>query len=315
VTVGATQTASTSSKADASATGGTVAIGLALALAIVDDSVTAGTDRNVSAGGAVGFSAAGSSGNATEAIASVKGAEGKKDSTDGGTDNSNKDVNQKANDQLGNANTQRNKTPKTTTTPDAKSGENGGTKVTVAGAVAINVIDTVSRASVADGLSVSNSAGTLTVASSANTDASAKADGKATGTGGATLGIGAAVAIDLVTVVNEALIGAGATLNVHGLTLSATMKDVSGDQKHVLLADSTSGAGGGKVGISGSLALTIADIKTTAELKQSTSTLNGGDVALTATSSVESTDNAKAKDTGAGTVGIGAARRSTSSTR
>jgi hypothetical protein len=33
------------------------------------------------------------------------------------------------------------KTPKTTTTPDAKSGENGGTKVTVAGAVAINVID------------------------------------------------------------------------------------------------------------------------------------------------------------------------------
>ena len=59
-------------------------------------------------------------------------------------------MNQKANDQLGNANTQRGKTPKTTTTPDAKSGENGGTKVTVAGAVAINVVDTVSRASIAD---------------------------------------------------------------------------------------------------------------------------------------------------------------------
>src|SRR6185436_20414404 len=121
--------------------------GLALALAIVDDAVTAGTSRNVTAGGAVSFGAAGSSANTSEAIASVKGAEGKKDSTDGGTDNSNKDVNGKANDQLGNANTQRGKTPKTTTTPDAKSGENGGTKVAVAGAVAIAIVDTVSRAS------------------------------------------------------------------------------------------------------------------------------------------------------------------------
>ena len=157
----------------------------------------------------------------------MKGAEGKKDSSDGGTDNSGKDVNEKANDQLGNANTQRGKTPKTTTTPDAKSGENGGTKVTVAGAVAINVIDTVSRASIADGVSVT-STGTLTAAAQANTDASAKADGKAAGTAGATLGIGAAVAINLITLIDEALVGSGATLNTHGLTLSATMKDVSG---------------------------------------------------------------------------------------
>jgi hypothetical protein len=100
---------------------------------VVENANTAATERNLSAGGAITLSAPGSSGNSTEAIASVKGAEGKKDSTDGGTDNSNKDVNQKANDQLGNANTQRTtntgKPATKTTTPDAKSGENGGTKV------------------------------------------------------------------------------------------------------------------------------------------------------------------------------------------
>jgi hypothetical protein len=108
------------------------------------------------------------------------------------------------------------------------------------------------------------STGAVSAAASANTDASAKADGKVAGTAGATLGIGAAVAINLVTIVDEAFTGTNSVVNSHGLTLSATMRDVSGDQKHVLLADATSGAGGGKVSIAGSLALTIADVKTTA---------------------------------------------------
>jgi hypothetical protein len=94
------------------------------------------------------------------------------------------------------------------------------------------------------------------------------------------------------------------------------MRNVSGDQKDVFLADATSGAGGGKVGIAGSLALTIANLTTTAELKSSASTLNGGDVSLTATTTVREHRTTRRRRTAARARSASApARRSTSSTR
>ena len=84
-----------------------------------------------------------------------------------------------------------------------------------------------------------------------------------------------------------------------------------GRQAH-LDTEATSGAGSGKVGIAGSLALTIADITTNAEFRSNATRgppgddLNGGDLTLSATAAVSSTAKAMAKDTDAGTVGIGA---------
>ena len=313
VSASATQTASTKTTAKADAGGSDVTIGLALALAVVDDEVVATTNRDIHADGAVSFSAFGSSANDTQAVASAKGAEGKKDGTQGSTDSSNKDVNGKADDQLKGANDTRTaetgKGAKTSSTPKAKSGEGGGSSVTVAGAVAINVVGTTSSATIADGLAIT-SGGVLTLASQANTDSSTKADGKQVGTAGLTLGVGVAVAVNKATVLNEAVVGSQVTLDTHGLTLSATMRDVSGDQKHVFLADTIAGAGGGKVGIAGSLALTIADVSTNAEIKANATApaaiLHGGPLSMTATSGVTSTANAKAKDEASGTVGIGA---------
>ena len=82
--------------------------------------------------------------------------------------------------------------------------------------------------------------------------------------------------------------------------------------KHSFDTEATSGAGGGKVGIAGSLALTIADVKTNAEIQSNSGRgppgddLQRNDLTLTATAVVESTAKAKAKDEDAGTVGIGA---------
>ena len=167
VSVSATQTATATTTAKGDATGGDVAIGLALALAIPDDEVTATDSRTISAT-KVSFSANGSSDTETEADASAAGAKGQ----DSGTkkDSSGKDVNGKADDQLSNANSESSantgKTSKTSDTSGAKAqtSDSNGTSsgdsntVTVAGAVAINIVTTISRASLADTANVTATA-------------------------------------------------------------------------------------------------------------------------------------------------------------
>ena len=128
-----------------------------------------------------------------------------------------------------------------------------------------------------------------------------------------TANIGAAVAINLVKIMNTAVVGTDVLIHSHGLTLAAAMRSSGGsDGTHTLDTEATSGAGGGKVGIAGSLALTIADITTGAFVMSNAGRgppgdqLNGGDLTLSATSKVASTAKAIAKDEGAGTVGVGA---------
>ena len=70
--------------------------------------------------------------------------------------------------------------------------------------------------------------GGVVLSASNNMDATANADGKAkTSSGGTSVGV--AVAINVADMVNEATIGAGASVTADGLTLRATMKDVAGD--------------------------------------------------------------------------------------
>ena len=101
VTLTATQDTKATTTANAQAAGGDVSIGLALALAIVDDEVTAKILRNITAGGAVGLSANGSSDNESDAIAGARGAQSKSDNQTAGAGGTNGgDVNKKSDDQL-----------------------------------------------------------------------------------------------------------------------------------------------------------------------------------------------------------------------
>ena len=94
-------------------------------------------------------------------------------------------------------------------------------------------------------------------------------DSKVTSTGKATkaktANIGAAVSINRFTLVNRAEVGA-ALIQSHGLALTAGMQTNLSDSTHVLVTEATSGAGEGKVAIAGSLALTIADLLTSARV-------------------------------------------------
>ena len=77
MTAHAIQTASTTTKASGSTKGGTAGIGLSLALEAPTTSSTRQLERNLTAAGAVSFTADGSSTNDTEATASSAGAKGK----------------------------------------------------------------------------------------------------------------------------------------------------------------------------------------------------------------------------------------------
>src|SRR5581483_6168731 len=293
----ATQNVKTTTKASGDTKGGNAAIGLSLALLVANHDVESTLERDLTAGGVVSFTADGSSANDTEATASSTGADEKKSSNPGDTDASNKDVNGKADANLDVAKS-KDSSGKTasTSTPPAKSGESGGTKVTVAAAVSIGIIVTTT--------------GALSLASSANTDS--KVVTNASAVKAKTANIGAAVSINRLTIDNESVVGVNDLINSDGLGLTASMRNVGGDQKHSIDTLATSGAGEGKVGIAGALALTIADVTTNAEIHANSGRGPPGDqlglqdLTLSATATVESTAKAVAKDKDAGTVGIGA---------
>ncbi len=308
----ATQTASTTTKANGSTKGGNAGIGLSLALDVVNHDVESQAKRNIDAAGAVSFSATGSSPNDSEAQASSAGAKEKTDANgDGSTKPSVKDKSD-ANLDVAKANDSSSKTS-STTTPEAKSGESGGTKVTVAAAVAITIATLTILAGVLANLTIVSGAG-VTLTSRANGNSKVISNGKATKA--VTANIGAAVSINKVTLVNRAQVGLNTIIKSHGLSLTAGMQTNGNDKSHDLDTEATSGAGEGKVGIAGSLALTIADLTTSALVLSNAgrgppsdppgNQLNGGDLSLTAESTVSSTAKAMAKDTDSGTVGIGA---------
>ncbi|MCP4994985.1 MAG: hypothetical protein GY934_14550, partial [Gammaproteobacteria bacterium] len=175
-------------------------------------------------------------------------------------------------------------------TPKAETSEGG---VSVAAAIGVNLASSTALAEIPkDG--VVSSGGMLTLSSSNKSDATAKANGMATGAGVAN--VGAAVAINLVSAKNQALIGSGATMTADWLTLEAKRTEAKGDTTGMVGAEAISGASGGKVGIAGSLALNLSDSKNEAIIGEgSTVTLDGGDIKLVAEGATSATVLATAK--------------------
>src|SRR6185295_8395997 len=116
--------------------------------------------------------------------------------------------------------------------------------------------------------------------------------------------IGAGVAINKTDVTNSAVLPAGTIVTSNGATIQAIM-----NSEHELSASATSGAGGGSVGVAGSLAIEIENIRTIASLE---GTLNAGtgSVSITASSDSSSSASALPADStaaaSASSVGIGA---------
>ncbi len=321
VSLAAVQQSTITTNASAKAKGSDVAIGAALALALVNDSVTATTARNVTTTGTVSFTAMGASLSTLTAEASAAGGKAAKD--DGSADGE-EDVDGKVDDQLAAAKTKRDKADvgdtdqkaKTDADVDDKAGRSASTSeggVSVAAAIGVNVQTATVTAVVPDGV-VIDAGGTLTLRTAANTDGKITADGSAVtteGTSGPAVGIGAAVAVNKVSASNVARLGV-ATHDVGGLTIEALKTDIAagtGTRADVYLAKATSGAGASKVGIAGSLALNLIDTESSARIAGS-ATVNvtgGGAVSLSADNRSGITATALPTEAGVvgGKVGVG----------
>ena len=184
----------------------------------------------------------------------------------------------------------------------------------MAAAAGINVQKSVAQARLDDGVKLS-AGGALTLAASNNTDGLITAEGMAGGKGddATKVGIGAAVAVNVVRSAADALVGRNASIRAKGLSLSAGMSDAAGDGSdlvHTTLAKATSGAGSSAVGLAGSLALNLVDTSSRALVQDGASVDAGqGAVALSASGHTDATASAtphEASVAAGGKVGIGA---------
>src|SRR4029079_5906792 len=160
-------------------------------------------------------------------------------------------------------------------------------------AVTIDIIDTTSLATVATGIHLTSTTGKIELKSSDNTDSLGTSNGSATLAD--TVGVGVAVTVNLVQVVNEASAAAGSVLSAATtLTLDAAMTTVgASDTTHSFNSEATSGASAtGTVGIAGSLALSLIDVETIAVLHSTSTASATGNVSFSAASKVDSKQKA-----------------------
>ncbi|QTV78939.1 hypothetical protein KAE78_06970 [Microbacterium sp. NIBRBAC000506063] len=291
----AQQRTSTITRAGAEASGATTAsVGVALALTLANHAVLARTDRSITAGGGIEFGALGSSHNEAHGQASASGAPdedanaGDTSSTSGGS------VDEKLSAQrlFANEKSQENGGKGVRNDSDNPSAESSDGTVSVAAAIALTIADVSAIAMLPDGLTLV-AGGPVVLRASQNVDGITSADG--TATDAETAGIGAAVALTLVTLVNRAGLGANTTVTANGFSATATMTDVDGDTTHTFSAEASSGAGSGNVGVAGSFALNVTDTITEAFIPSSAVVSAGtGDVTLRAENHRVDTVRAKA---------------------
>ncbi|MGN6157707.1 MAG: hypothetical protein ACTHNL_06410, partial [Devosia sp.] len=327
--ISATQTATTTTNASASAAGGKAAVGAAIAVALVNDDVVATTNRSITTTGDVSFTAMGESEGNLATSASASGAKAADDNGDAsGTSSSsqteNKDVDTKVDDQLKTGESKQNasnigdSSQKSAASNevdnggDKRSAKSSEGKVSVAAAISVNVQNSSVTAVVPDGV-VIDAGDKLTIASGNTTGAKTTADGSAVGEAGAKsqVGIAAAVALNVITKTTTASLGhGGSTHHANGVDIEASQyldgaKQPVGDDYETT---ATSGAGGSKIGIAGSLALNLVDATMTAKTYGDVDA-GGGASTISADQQI-TTANASALPTGngasGGKVGIGA---------
>lgn len=325
ITISASQQATTTTAAKGQAAGGTAAIGAALALSLVNDTVTATSRRDITTAGDVTLAAAGAS---LGTLTSEASASGGKAADEDGDAESGEDatVDEIVDNRLSSARDQQSDAgvgdseqqgDTVAAAADEHSAETEEGKVTVAAAVAVNIQNATVTANVPNAINISSPTGALKILSASNTDGLVTSNASAVGEEGAQaqIGIGAAVSVNVVHVRNDATLGA-ATHNVGSLEISARKLDVAAlaadaastaTRKDSYLASATSGAGGSKIGIAGALGLNLVDTQSIASIADGSTVTLHGDVTISADNQTETSAKAlPVTGTAGGTVGIGA---------
>jgi hypothetical protein len=246
-TASADQTASASTDASGSADAGTAAVGLSLGLTIANHKSEATLARDLAATGAIALTVSNASSSTASAAASAGGAPG--DSTGSG---SSVDGSIAAERSFANSTSQANGGSGTSGSDPSPSASTKDGGISVAAGVAINLAKSNALATIATGLTVT-AGGTFTLGTKASADATATADGSASRpVDQQQPSRSRRGRRDQLRGRNEAILPAGATVTSAGATVQA----LSGSTNDIG-AQATSGAGGGKVGVAGSVAISI----------------------------------------------------------
>ena len=288
VTIGTSGSFSVVSEADATAAdnGGSVGVGATVVVNVAQDSFQADLDRNLTAGGAVSITGAATGLGQATATASENGAPSP--SQDSSTSGSNGTADQETSNQTSFGKTEGGSdAPDVSAPPSANSemtspsseasGESGGSggesKVGVAAAVSVNVITTSNVASIENSLTVT-SGGLLTVGTTNQTSANAVANGQAVINQNS---IGAAVALNVANVTNNATIGASDIISAHGVNVTALMTNGQVDD---FTSDGLGVAIGTQVGVAGSVGINVITTHTTADVGASAQIKSYGGLAV-----------------------------------
>lgn len=267
----ATQTSSSSATATGQTSGGKVAVGASVAVNVTTDDTRATLDRDVSAGGLVSVAADGRSISSASATASVAGGQ-TADANDepagsGGTPGKTVDEQVTAQKEsarrsgsAADSGAQSKLDQNDQAAPKAESSEGG---VSVAAAVGVNVAKATTQSEVAAGRTV-RSGGQARVSSTHDMDASSSADGSQVDNGKTNVGVGAAVALNLATSRNTAVVADDADVQSAGLAVHAV---TAAGETQTTSATAKSGAGAEKVGVAGSLAVNVVDHEARAEVQ------------------------------------------------
>lgn len=277
VRVEATQSGTVETSAKGSAEGEKAAVGIAVAVNVVHASVAADVRRKLSTPGRIDVATHGAHLGSATASASAKGGKGEEEDGSSAEDGVDLEVQRQA----GFAQDKQ-KDGSASKTQQPGSAESSEGKLSVAAAVAVNALGTRSEAHIGAGVELHAGNG-LAVEAWSNTDASAAADGSAAGST-ATVGIGAAAAVNDVKARTAAWID-DAQITANGIAVRAGTAVPGGDAGNSFTASAKAGAGAGKVGIAGALALNLLETRTSAEaLEGARLDAEGGDVELAADS-------------------------------
>ncbi len=340
----ATHTAQTSTAVGAAAGQGDAAsAGVSIALAFATDQTTATTNRSINASGADGitFEADGSAASLVSSNASATGGptktqesqepdSGPADNSEAASGSDTADPNSvdgqnaQARDFADNESTITDSKGNTKSAGDTKSdadtpaASTSDGSVTVAAAVAVNIVSSAADATIPAGLTITDKNGPLNVSANndtgdptnpiypANPVIGDTANAWGTDAGTAKVGVGAAVALNLVSASALATIGENSTINTDGVTVNAGMAGSA--PMNQFGANATSGAGAGDIGVAGAVAINIVTNTSQALIAPSASVdAQGGDVSVTSlNTSTDLTFAIPGSPATGGSLGVGA---------
>jgi hypothetical protein len=322
LTISATGSFTLSNTADAAVKAqGNVGIGATIALNVAQDSFSAKLERSVQAGGAISITASPTSSGSATATASEQGAPpsgqggqtADSDSSgqfsfaqfEGGTDFPKMSAPPAMNTVM---NGQSDSSSSQASSPSGQAGSQSGgssgeTSAGIAAAVAVNVLTSSAVAeivsSAADPVSVTTT-GSLTVGTTNQSSATALGDGTAVKN---KTSIGAAAALNVATVTNDAEIDPNASISAAGVTITA---DMSSGAVNDFSAVGLGVAVGAQNGIAGSVGINVITVNTQASVGTGSSVTSFGGLTVGAAND-ETLQNIALTAASGGNVGAGAA--------